>query len=159
MSEPFLPCPSQDDLELQRSNMKVIETYLALRGPDFIEERLALFAEDGMREIVSTKSCLPERTVGRKALREKMERLQKKWAEFSYSNVTIYKTPDPEQFIVECDGEGLIKNPMFTQPHHYDNHFFVIFVVKNGKIKSMREFMNPMKLDYAFWNPMPDLTM
>ena len=140
--------------------MKVVATYLALRGPNFIEERLALFAEDGIQGD-SFHQILPARAYRRPEGPEgKDGATQKKWAEFSYSNVTIYKTPDPEQFIVECDGEGWMKNPMFTQPHHYDNHFFVIFVVKNGKIKSMREFMNPMKLDYAFSEPfLPDLTM
>ena len=81
------------------------------------------------------------------------------WADFSYSNVAVYLTPDPEQFVVECDGTGLLKNPMFTKPHQYDNHFFLICRVRDGHVKMIREYMNPMKLEYAFWNPMPDLLM
>ena len=159
MQEALVPGPTQEILDLQEANKRIIESYLALKGPDCIDERLAFFTKDGMREIVSTKSGLPERTVGQKALHTKMERLRRKWMDFSYSNISIYKTPDPDRLIVECDGEGLIKNPMFTQPHHYENHFFMIFLMREGKIKSVREFMNPMKLDYAFWNPMPDKTM
>lgn len=159
MSEDLAACPDQETLDVQEANRKAVEAYMALKGPDCIEERLALFAEDGMREICSTRSCLPERTVGKAALRDKMLRVQRKWADFAYSNVTIYLTPDPEQFVVECDGAGLLKNPMFTEPHPYNNHFFFIFRVKDGRLKMMREFMNPMKLEHAFWNPMPDLVM
>ncbi len=159
MSVNLAACPNDEALSLQERNRKTVEEYMALKGPDRIEERLGLFADDGMREICSTRSCLPERTVGKKALREKMLRLQKKWADFGYSNVTIYRTPSPERFIAECDGQGLMKNPMFTDPHEYDNHFFILFVVVDGRIKSMKEFMNPMKLDQAFWNPAPDRVM
>jgi phenazine biosynthesis protein len=156
MSQALAPCPSAEVLALQERNKKTVEAYMALGGPDQIEERLALFADDGMREICSTKSCLPERTVGKRALREKMVRLQKKWADFGYSNVLVYKTPDPELFIVECDGHGAMKNPMFSSPHAYENHFFILFTVRDGRIRMMKEFMNPMKLDQAYWHPMPD---
>jgi ketosteroid isomerase-like protein len=153
------PCPNDETLARQEMNRRTVEDYMAVKGPDRIEERLALFAEDGMREICSTRSCMPERTVGKGALRQKMLRLQKKWADFSYSNVKVYRTPNPETFIVECDGRGLIKNPMFTSPHEYENHFFIIFVVRDARISLMKEFMNPMKLEQAFWNPVPDRVM
>ena len=159
MSGNLSSCPSEETLARRERNRRTVEDYMALEGPDRIEERLALFAEDGMREICSTRSCLPERTVGKRALREKMLRLQKNWADFRYSNARIYGTPNPETFIVECDGHGLIKNPMFTSPHEYENHFFILFVAKDGRISSMKEFMNPMKLEQAFWNPMPDRVM
>jgi ketosteroid isomerase-like protein len=159
MSANLSPCPNDETLASQERNRRTVEEYMALKGPDLIEERLALFAEDGMRETCFTRSCLPERTVGKRALHERMLRLRKKWADFSYSNVRIYGTPDPETLIVECDGRGLIKNPMFTSPHEYENHFFFLFVVKDARISLMKEFMNPMKLEQAFWNPVPDRVM
>ena len=156
MAENLTACPGEDIRDLRRRNLATVEAYLSLKGPDHIDERLALFTEDGMQEICSTKSCLPERTVGREALRARMLRVKRNWADFSYSNIKIYQAESPETFIVECNGQGLIQSPVFTRPHPYESLYILIFSMHHGKIKALREFSNPLKLYHSYWGIMPD---
>lgn len=142
-------------LKKREENRKIVEQYLAIEG-NSVDERMELFHEEIMYEIVHTEKLRPERTCGYKKVKRRFEDNAKSWREFSYNRVKLRGTEDPESFIAECDGDGTIFNPMFTQPREYHNYYYIIFTLREGKIWQLRQFTNPIKLMHDFWCDMPD---
>lgn len=144
-------------LEEREKNQKIVEAYLAVKGSAAMEERLALVADDVMYEIVNTMECYPERVCGSTNLRRRFEINAKCWGEFEYNNIKIFPAQDPGIFLVECDADGTMTNPMFTVPRPYHNYYFIMFCIREGKIWKLRQFSNPMKLIHDFWCQQPDM--
>lgn len=142
--------------KLRADNQAVIEKYLSLKGSDPVDQKLALFAEDIMYEIVNTMECKPERTCGLRKLKLRFEENARMWKEFEYKNIRIIPTDRPETFLVECDADGTIFSPMFKEPRSYHNYYYIMFVIRNSKIWQLRQFTNPMKLVHDFWKKLPD---
>ncbi|MBS5521613.1 MAG: PhzA/PhzB family protein [Clostridiales bacterium] len=151
---------SEEQYEAQsmarRENQQIIEKYLSLKGSDPIDDKMALFADDIMYEIVNTMACKPERTCGKKNLRQRFESNARMWKEFEYNNIRIIPTDRKETFLVECDADGTIFSPMFKEPRSYHNYYYIMFVLRNKKIWQLRQFTNPMKLIHDFWKKLPD---
>ncbi|MFX0203843.1 MAG: PhzA/PhzB family protein [Candidatus Hodarchaeota archaeon] len=150
------PCPSAKEQALREKNYQAVKAYMELEGVGHHEERLALCTEDVFFEVVSTKECLPERVVGKNKLRRRFLETEKFWAKYTYTNIEIIPTQYPETFFVECDAEGLIVNPMFSEPHPYKNYYMILFNVESGLIRDIRQFTNPMNLYHSFWKTLPD---
>ncbi len=156
MSERAVPVPTDPEILSKReANRTVVEQYLAIKG-NSVEERMALFHDEILYEIVHTEELRPERTCGRKKVQRRFEDNAKCWRDFAYSKIKLRGTEDPECFIAECDGDGAIVNPMFTSPRPYHNYYYIIFTLREGKIWQLRQFTNPIKLMHDFWCEMPD---
>ena len=141
---------------LREDNHQVIEKYLSLKGSAPVEDKLALFADDIMYEIVNTLACKPERTCGLSKLKLRFEEHARMWKEFEYTNIRIIPTDRPDTFLVECDADGTIFSPMFKETRPYHNYYYIMFVIRGGKIWQLRQFTNPMKLMHDFWKKLPD---
>lgn len=85
-----------------------------------------------------------------------MKRNKLFWKDFKYTNIKIMPTQFSNIILVECDAEGLIKPPIFTSPHPYNNYYILYFRIRDGKIKDFRQFTNPAKLMHDYWKVMPD---
>lgn len=145
-----------EEVELRRKNVELVEKYIALQGVNCIEERLAMFTDDIVYEIVNTKECVPQVTVGKNRVRQRMQRNNMFWKDFKYTNALVSATQFPDVVFVECDGEGLIHPPIFSEPHPYENYYILYFKLRDGKIKDLRQFTNPLKLMHDYWKIMPD---
>lgn len=61
--------------------------------------------------------------------------------DWSFSNIEIFCSDDPNSFLVECDGEGT--SYVSGRPVHHKDHYVHKFLFRDGKICLYREFMNP----------------
>ena len=67
-----------------------------------------------------------------------------------------HETRDPNQFWVECDGEGEIRYPDYPVGT-YRNHFIHSFELEDGRIRRNREFMNPFRQLRALGIEVPEV--
>lgn len=159
MQTTLTPQETKPGILKQRSdNEKIVAKYLAIEGTssESYNRRLALMHPNIRYEITFTKECLPSYTCGLDKVRARFATQSKCWSEYSYRDITIFGTQDPNIFIVECDAEGKMYHPMFTEPRSYYNYYNIIFRIKDKKIYEIRQFTNPYKLMYDFWNKLPD---
>lgn len=150
------PCPTSDEIALRARNYAAVKAYIGLEGVGHTNERIAMCTDDVLFEIVATKECLPERIVGKARLRRRLLQTEKFWAKYTYTNVEIIPTQHPGTIFVECDVEGLMINPMFATPHSYKNYMMILFNLRDGLIRDIRQFTNPMNVFHSFWKSMPD---
>lgn len=129
------------DPEARRHNRAVVEDYMSRTGEGRLT-RYQLFTEDGAGGLWTNDTGEPIMSTGRETLKSHGEWSLQCFPDWEWKNVRIYETQDPDQFWVECDGEGQIVFPGYP-PGHYRNHFIHTFLFENGKIKLQREFMNP----------------
>ncbi|MET8857260.1 PhzA/PhzB family protein [Streptomyces sp. NPDC004579] len=132
---------SHSDAELRASNRAIVKQYMNTRGEDRLRRHL-LFTEDGTGGLWTTETGQPIVITGRDRLGDHGQWSLKCFPDWVWTNVEIFDTQDPNQFWVECDGEGTIRFPDYPDGH-YSNHFLHSFLFENGKIKRQREFMNP----------------
>ena len=131
------------DDEVRRHNRAIVETYMTTRGEDRLRRHL-LFTEDGVGGLWTNDTGQPIVISGRDRLGEHGAWSLQCFPDWAWTNVEIFDTQDPNQFWVECDGEGKIVFPGYPVGH-YRNHFLHSFLFENGKIKQQREFMNPIE--------------
>jgi ketosteroid isomerase-like protein len=123
------------------TNREVVRKYFESHG----EARLALFADDGIKEIPFwSTDGKPRLLEGRAALRENFLRNAIVYTDWSWRDVSIFDTQDPAQFFVECHGGGTWKPTPDAEARGYANHYVMHFKLENAKIKHFREFFNPL---------------
>jgi phenazine biosynthesis protein len=138
---------TENDDALRKKNKAAIEKWFSV---SFIEGA-DLFTEDGQFNDAKGKAnVLKDATFNTKA-----------FPDWKYSKVDVYSTQDPNKFFVESEGSGtLYKNadPAST-PVHYANTYIMVFIMRDGKIKSITEKMSELNLLRALGIniPMDDL--
>jgi hypothetical protein len=132
------------DTELRRRNRETVEKYMEYIAGEKRLVRHNLFAEDGRAGLWTTETGEPIVISG-------MDRLKKHeaWSletlpDWRWYNIEVFETQDPNQFWVECDGEGKLLFPGYDADI-YRNHFLHYFRLDDGKISEQREFMNPIR--------------
>lgn len=141
-TEPAADVLAADD-EVRRRNRAVVETYLSTRGQDRLRRHL-LFTEDGVGGLWTNDTGQPIVISGRDRLGEHGVWSLQCFPDWTWTNVEIFDTQDPNRFWAECDGEGQIVFPGYPVGH-YRNHFLHSFLFEDGLIKQQREFMNPIE--------------
>lgn len=139
-------------LQQHAANKSVVEAFFKMDASTDLETRLGLFTDDIHIEEMNTRECLPRWVCGIRPVRQHYEKLAESWTQFSYSDCKIYLTENPEVLIASAYSQGVIKNAFMITPHPYDNYNIFLFQVVGGKIRRIRHFCNPMKLQYAYWN-------
>lgn len=139
-------------LQQRAANKAVVEAFFKMDAATDLDKRMGLFTDDIHIEEMNTKQCIPSWVCGSRPVRKYYETLADSWTQFSYSDWKIYQTVDPQVLIASADSQGVIKNPFMITPHPYDNYNIFLFQVVGGKIRRIRHFCNPMKLQYAFWS-------
>lgn len=131
------------DTALRDRNRAVVADYMSRKGETRLT-RYELFAEDGSAGLWTSDTGQPIMSSGREKLKSHGEWSLRMFPDWEWQNVVIHDTQNPNQFWVECDGEGEIRYPDYPVGH-YRNHFIHSFLLENGKIKLNREFMNPFE--------------
>ncbi|WP_305852033.1 PhzA/PhzB family protein [Saccharopolyspora sp. ASAGF58] len=133
-----------NEAELRRRNRATVEEYLRVTEGESRLQRHHLFTDDGTERggLWTTDTGEPVFATGKDNLYSMAAWSLECFPDWKWINVEIYETQDPNRFWVECDGEGKILFPDYS-PGHYKNHFIHSFLLENGKIKEIREFMNP----------------
>jgi phenazine biosynthesis protein len=131
------------DEKVRTANRATVEAYLRTGREDRLA-RYLLFTEDGSAALFYTDIGRPIVVRGREKLKAHGELSLKVLPDWSWSDVAIYETQDPNRFWVECEGEGTILFPDYPQGH-YRNHFIHSFVLDDGGIVQAREYTNPIE--------------
>jgi len=139
-------------LQQRAANKAVVETFFRMDASTDLEKRLGIFTDDIHIQEINTKECLPRWVSGAGPVRSYYEKLADSWIEFSYSDCKIYQTEDPEILLASACSQGVIKNAFMITPHPYDNYNIFLFQIVGGKIRRIRHFCNPMKLQHAYWS-------
>lgn len=130
-----------DDADLRRRNRAVVEDYLSRQGETRLT-RYLLFTEDGSAGLYTADTAEPVVSRGHATLKAHGEWSLKMFPDWVWYDISIFETPDPNQFWAECDGKGKILYPDYP-PGYYENHFIHSFLLDDGRIVTQREFMNP----------------
>lgn len=133
----------KDEINLRLKNRETVRDYMSRKGASRLT-RYRLFTEDGIAGLWTSDTGLPIMSQGHEKLKAHGEWSLKMFPDWEWINVKIHETQDPNQFWVECDGEGKIRYPDYP-PGHYTNHFIHSFQLDDGLIKLNREFMNPFQ--------------
>jgi ketosteroid isomerase-like protein len=144
-----------DHIELRQKNRAVVADYMSRKG-ETRRTRYQLFTEDGSAGLWTSDTGEPIVSQGHAKLKAHGEWSLKMFPDWEWNNVVIYDTQDPNQFWVECDGEGEIRYPDYPVGH-YRNHFIHSFLLEGGKIRQNREFMNPFQQLRALGIPVPQI--
>lgn len=127
-------------------NRATVERFFAL---PIGEERLALYAEDAVKELVASDW----RWVGRAALAANTEGNAKMFPEWHWFDVRIDATTNPNRFWVEADGSGRHVIAPGSQPVPYGAHYVLQIDLRDGKIVRMREFRVPVERECKTLSP------
>jgi ketosteroid isomerase-like protein len=136
---------SASDAAARQKNLTSINTFFKTMSPDVD----ALFADDAVKEITfatfASKDESPLRWVGKEEIKKNFKANDERFSGWTWENVKIYSTQNPNVFWVEADGTGKLKLEGVTRTYTQKN-YFVCFDMKDGKIKRYREIMNPLEL-------------
>ncbi|WP_419999731.1 PhzA/PhzB family protein [Streptomyces boninensis] len=124
-------------------NRHVVERYLR-SDRDSRLRRHTLYTEDGTTALFYTDIGRPIVVSGRENLKRHGELALEVLPDWQWSDVHLYETQDPSVIWVECEGEGTIRFPGYTEGH-YRNHFILRFTLRDGRISSSREYSNPLE--------------
>ena len=117
----------------RRANRATVERFFQLPIGD---ERLELYADDGVKELVT----MGLRWTGKAALKANTDQNVEWFPEWTWSNVEVWETEDPENFWVECDGSGRKVFAAGADPLPIGNHYIFNIRAGAGKITLLREF-------------------
>ncbi len=130
------PAPASAAAESQRArNRATVKKYFEL---SFGEERARLFADDGVKQVLS-------RGFQWEGMESHLQNNRENVAQFpgwKWSNTTIWDTQDPTVFWVEADG-ATVPPP---GKEAVSGHYVLQVVLKDGKIALYREFATTVKL-------------
>ncbi|MFI0982715.1 PhzA/PhzB family protein [Streptomyces sp. NPDC021093] len=143
MTDRPTPSPFTGDLDLRARNREAVENYMRT-GEEARLRRYTLYTDDGTASLFYTDIGRPITVQGREKLRKHGELSLKVLPDWEWTNVEIYETQNPNVIWVECDGEGTIRFPDYPVGH-YSNHFIHGFTLEDGRIKSSREYTNPIE--------------
>jgi hypothetical protein len=144
-----------EETEQREHNRAIVDKYMHTTGQDRLK-RYLLFAEDGVGGLWTSDSGEPIAIRGRDRLAEHAVWSLKCFPDWVWINIEIFDSQDPDQFWVECDGEGKIIYTGYPEGY-YRNHFIHSFQFEGGEIKLQREFMNPCQQFRALGIAVPEI--
>ena len=132
-----------DGQERREHNRAMVDKYLHSGHGDALLHRHELFCEDGISGLWTSDSGEPVFAQGRENIAKYDVWSSEHFPDWTWSNITIWTTDDPDRVWAECDGEGNINLPGHD-PVFYRNHLIYSFEMRDGLIYREREFMNPI---------------
>lgn len=118
----------------------ITEFFDCLRNLDTSVDRCAgLFADDGVFELPYFPTIgINPRFEGREAIRGAFELIRSHFSSFTLSNIQLHELKDGSGLFAEYHSEGFIDGTGRAYAQDYASRL----VVKNGKIKLLREYLN-----------------
>lgn len=141
------------DGNIRGKNEDLIREYFATGG----DERLALFTEDGSKELANVLNAdmPPLRWEGKTMLRENFCGCAPIFYDWTWTKMDIYSTQNPERFFVEAEGSG--KQCVNGYESDYKNRYIFRFTFESGLIKEVVEYFNPILLMAALGLDIPKM--
>ncbi|WP_300766955.1 PhzA/PhzB family protein [uncultured Bifidobacterium sp.] len=124
-------------------NRTTVERYLSSGHGEALRRRHELFTEDGISGLWTSDSGHPVAVQGRERIAEYDVWSSRHFPDWTWRNVRVWTTDDPDWLWAEADGGGTVILPGHD-PVRYDNHFLYSFEMREGLIFREREFMNPV---------------
>lgn len=143
------------ETERRTRNRATVSAYMNCRG-EARRRRHLLFTEDGVGGLWTTETGEPITISGRDRLRDHADWSLRCFPDWAWLGPRIFDTQSPDEFWVECRGEGTIRFPGYPEGH-YTNTFLHYFLFQGDKIKLQREFMNPCQQFRALGIPVPTI--
>ena len=119
---------------------------MELSGPDRHNKRRALYAADGRFELTFCGGGYSDPNYGYYYDGRHDDRLKRSagtFPDWAFFDISIISTDEPHTVFVECGGRGMRYSPTRDEPHYYENHYLLSFILKDGKIKLLRKIFNP----------------
>ncbi|MFD7657532.1 PhzA/PhzB family protein [Actinosynnema sp. NPDC059797] len=129
--------------DLRARNGAAVERYLRTGLAERLERHL-LYTDDGSAALWFTDVGRPIVVQGREDLRRHGELSVRVLPDWSWSDVSVIETLDPNVIWVECRGAGAIRFPGYPEGR-YENHFLLCFDLVDGLIARSREISNPVE--------------
>lgn len=130
----------------QRARQVVLDFLTGLEEKD-MERVNGVWADDAVQEMPYVPAGFPSRVVGKEALIRHYAGWPQSAGKANFTNgIRIYPTQDPEIVAVEYHGVSEI----VTTGRIYDQRYFGLFHVQDGKITLFREYFDPNVFARAF---------
>lgn len=132
------------DDRLREKNVETLKKFFFFTEEERVD-RADLFTDDAVCIAGFTEPPVTN-TVGKEAIRKRFKRSTKTFKNYTYTNVIINSTQDPDKFFVEEGGYGIVVNPNTKEeitPKGPNPHIN-IFLMEDGKIKMWREYFDQM---------------
>lgn len=143
--------------EIRARNIEIVKKYMALVGEERAQ-RWQMFTDDATTGLAYTATGEEMVVSGIDNIRQGDQFNCKNFPDWSFSNIEIFCSDDPDSILVECDGEGT--SMLLGRPIHHADHYVHKFKFRDGKICLYREFMNPCNelLEMGLTLPEPPVT-
>ena len=145
--------PSNDPNATHRSAAELGEAYLtALQAKDR-DAILSLLAEDFALEVpcnISGTNDFSDSWYGLEAARANYDLTFRKIEVLRYTELEF--TPGEDPNVAFAEGLGVMK---MANGRPYENRYVFRFDAENGKLKRIREYLNPITSALAFGHPLP----
>lgn len=133
-------------LARQQSRQVVMDFLTGLEDKDMARVN-AVWAEDAVQEMPYVPAGFPSRVVGKQALIQQYAGWPKNAGKAEFTDgIRFYPTLDPQVVAVEYHGVSEI----VTTGRTYDQRYFGLFHVADGKIQLFREYFDPNVFARAF---------
>lgn len=128
------------------SAREVVEQMLRAGRERDIDTVVGLMAPDGWIEWPYRPAGVPGRLQGHAEIRAFLSAAARAPIHFDeYRNMVVHETTDPEVVIVEYEAHGTIT----TTGAPYVQTIIAVFRVRDGRILSYRDYLNPLALAQA----------
>lgn len=135
---PDSPASNSQVEALRAKNRATVERFFQL---PIGNERAALYADDGVKELVE----VDWKWEGKAAIQANTEGNVAMFPGWRWFDTRIDATTDPNKFWVETDGAGKHVIAPGSNPVPNGAHYVISFEMRDGKIARMREFRIPVK--------------
>lgn len=139
--------------EIRARNTAVVEAYMALKGAARAE-RWKMFTDDATSGLQYSATGQPMIVQGIDSIRRSDAFNCKNFPDWGFTNIKLFFSEDPNEFLVECDGGGT--SLLLGRPIRHQDHYIHKFTFRDGKICLYREFMNPCNELIEMGVKMPD---
>lgn len=130
----------------QQSRQVVMDFLTGLEDKDMVRVN-GVWADDAVQEMPYTPANFPKRVVGKAALIKQYAGWPQNAGKAKFTDgIRFYPTQDPQIVAVEYHGVSEI----IPTKRIYDQRYFGLFHVENGKIALFREYFDPNVFAYAF---------
>ena len=128
---------------------EIVSRFLEALAKQDVQGIADVLAENIVFEMPFALPGLPDRVEGKSTVVEFLEQfLGKEHGIFSgwdLRNIRIYPGGDPDLFVTEYDGQGVVAQ----NGHQYRQKYITLFRVSDGRISQWREYLNPLPLQEA----------
>ncbi|MEJ6550264.1 PhzA/PhzB family protein [Corynebacterium sp. USCH3] len=141
-----------NDAEIREKNIATIREYVDARTDEERSRRWELYTED-----CTSGAVAGEPVKGKELARKSTEWNMTYFPGFVFDDNIIFQSTDPNYFVVASKGRGEVNFPEHGGARPYENDFFHVFRMQDGKIKDYFEYSNAVKLYEALGLEMPEL--